>query len=93
MSLFDDKTGNWIRWQNVTNIWLKKAFPFLGFNIDHLVLQLGQNQNKDEVKVKIEKCADKNENKDSAAIWAYRGMKCFIGENLPLVQTSLKKPT
>lgn len=64
-----------------------------GFNIDHLVLQLGQNQNKDEVKAKIEKCADKNENKDSAAVWAYRGMKCFIGENLPLVQTSLKKPT
>nr|AWC08425.1 odorant-binding protein 14 [Bradysia odoriphaga] len=63
-----------------------------GFNIDHLVLQLGQNQNKDEVKAKIEKCADKNENKDSAAVWAFRGMKCFIAENLPLVQTSLKKP-
>ncbi len=68
-------------------------YHLTGFNVDHLVLQLGQNQNKDEVKVKIEKCADKNEKKDSAAVWAYRGMKCFIGENLPLVQTSLKKPS
>ncbi|XP_014094882.1 general odorant-binding protein 99a [Bactrocera oleae] len=66
--------------------------PTEGFKTQNLIAQLGQNkENKDAVKADIEKCADKNEQKSDSCTWAYRGFKCFISKNLPLVQESLKK--
>ncbi|CAD7014396.1 unnamed protein product [Ceratitis capitata] len=66
--------------------------PTEGFKTQNLIAQLGHNkENKDAVKADIEKCADKNEQKSDSCTWAYRGFKCFISKNLPLVQESLKK--
>ncbi|KAH8276503.1 hypothetical protein KR026_005250 [Drosophila bipectinata] len=64
-----------------------------GFNIDNLVAQLGQAaEDKTAVKADIEKCADKNEQKTAADAWAFRGFKCILGKNLPLVQSAIQKP-
>lgn len=66
--------------------------PKTGFLVDNLLTQLGQSkENKDEVKADIEKCADKNEQKSDSCTWAFRGFKCFISKNLPLVMESVKK--
>lgn len=66
--------------------------PKDGFKNDNLVAQLGQGKdNKDEVKADVEKCADKNEQKSDSCSWAFRGFKCFIAKNRPLVFDSLKK--
>ena len=66
--------------------------PTDGFKIENLIAQLGQGkENKDEVKAEVEKCADKNEQKSDTCTWAFRGFKCFISKNLPLVQETLKK--
>ena len=63
-----------------------------GFKTQNLLVQLGNGKdNKDKVKADIEKCADKNEQKSDSCTWAYRGFKCFISKNLPLVQESIKK--
>ncbi|EDW35652.1 GL17379 [Drosophila persimilis] len=63
-----------------------------GFKIDNLVAQLGQGkEDKAALKADIEKCADKNEQKSSANAWAFRGFKCFLGKNLPLVQAAVQK--
>ncbi|KAH8402111.1 hypothetical protein KR009_009838 [Drosophila setifemur] len=64
----------------------------LGFKVDNLVAQLGQDkEDKAALKADIEKCADKNEQKTPANAWAYRGFKCFLGKNLPLVQAAVQK--
>lgn len=62
-----------------------------GFNIDHLVKQLGQNRNEAEVRTEVAKCADKNPNKDDNCVWAFRGFQCFKQAHLPLIQVSMKK--
>ncbi|XP_016993722.2 general odorant-binding protein 99a [Drosophila takahashii] len=63
-----------------------------GFKVDHLVAQLGQGkEDKTALKADIEKCADKNEQKSPANAWAFRGFKCFLGKNLPLVQAAVQK--
>lgn len=62
-----------------------------GFNVERLVKQLGQNRNETEVRAEILKCADKNEAKDNACVWAFRGFNCFKEAHLSLVQTSVKK--
>ncbi|XP_030379770.1 general odorant-binding protein 99a [Scaptodrosophila lebanonensis] len=63
-----------------------------GFKVDNLVKQLGQGKDdKAALKADIEKCADKNEQKSDAPTWAYRGFKCFLGKNLPLVQAAVQK--
>lgn len=62
-----------------------------GFNIDHLVKQLGQNRDEAETRTEVVKCADKNPNKDDNCVWAFRGFKCFKEAHLPLIQTSVKK--
>jgi len=62
-----------------------------GFNIEHLVKQLGQNRDEAEVRTDVVKCADKNPNKDDNCVWAFRGFKCFKEAHLPLIQTSVKK--
>lgn len=53
--------------------------------------QLGQGKNETLIKPDVEKCADKNLNKDHACAWAFRGFNCFKTAHLPLVQTSVKK--
>lgn len=60
-----------------------------GFNHDNLKVQLNPN-NDDKIKADIDKCADKNEQKSDSCTWAYRGFKCFISKNLPLVKQSIK---
>lgn len=62
-----------------------------GFNVEHLVQQLGQGKNADEVRTEIVKCADDNTNKDTNCIWAYRGFKCFREAHLDLIKLSVKK--
>ena len=64
--------------------------PKDGFKINNLLAQLNSN-NSDETKAEIEKCVDKNEQKSDACTWAFRGFKCFISKNMPLVKQSLKK--
>ncbi|XP_055918813.1 general odorant-binding protein 99a [Eupeodes corollae] len=61
-----------------------------GFKIENLVKQLGQNRNQTEVRAEIQKCVDKNEQRSDSCSWVFRGFKCFISKNLPLVQQSLK---
>lgn len=63
-----------------------------GANVEHLVEQLGQGGDKAEVRPKIEKCADKNPEKDDKCKWAFRGFNCFQANNLRLIQASVKKP-
>ncbi|KNC21910.1 General odorant-binding protein 99a [Lucilia cuprina] len=66
--------------------------PKDGFKNENLIAQLGHGkENKDEVKADVEKCADKNEQKSDSCAWAFRGFKCFISKNMPLVMESLKK--
>lgn len=62
-----------------------------GFNVERLVKQLGQGKNETLIKPDVEKCADKNPNKDHACAWAFRGFNCFKTAHLPLVQASVKK--
>ncbi|EDW02280.1 general odorant-binding protein 99a [Drosophila grimshawi] len=63
-----------------------------GFNVDNLVAQLGQGrEDKTTLKADVEKCADKNEQKSNVSAWAYRGFKCFLSKNLPLVQAAILK--
>lgn len=62
-----------------------------GANVEHLVQQLGQTGNKDEIRTKVEKCADNNPNKDDKCKWAFRGFQCFQTNNLRLIQASVKK--
>ncbi|EDW89300.1 general odorant-binding protein 99a [Drosophila yakuba] len=63
-----------------------------GFKVENLVAQLGQGkEDKAALKADIEKCADKNEQKSPANSWAFRGFKCFLGKNLPLVQAAVQK--
>lgn len=63
-----------------------------GFKVDNLVAQLGQGrEDKTTLKADIEKCADKNDQKSNASAWAYRGFKCFLSKNLPLVQAAILK--
>ena len=65
--------------------------PTEGFNYENLNKQLATGKdNAEAVKADIEKCADKNEQKSDSCTWAYRGFKCFISKNLPLVQQSIK---
>lgn len=62
-----------------------------GFDIEHLVKQLGQGKDEAQVRTEIVKCADKNPNKDNNCVWAWRGFNCLKQKNLPLIQTSVKK--
>ncbi|KAH8252861.1 hypothetical protein KR032_002253 [Drosophila birchii] len=63
-----------------------------GFKVDNLLSQLGQGkEDKTALKADIEKCADKNEQKSPANVWVYRGFKCFLAKNLPLVQAAVQK--
>lgn len=62
-----------------------------GFNVERLIQQLGQGKNATTIKTEVEKCADKNPNKDHACVWAYRGFNCFKAAHLSLVQQSVKK--
>lgn len=61
-----------------------------GFNIDHLVLQLGQGRDAAETKTEVTKCSDKKDSTDDAT-WAYKGLICFREAHLDLIQTSVKK--
>lgn len=62
-----------------------------GFNIEHLVLQLGQNKDANQIRIEVTKCAEKKPETD-AKKWAYTGLKCFQAGNLELIQLSVKKP-
>lgn len=62
-----------------------------GFNVEHLVKQLGQGKNETQIKPDVVKCADKNPEKSNACQWAYRGFTCFKNAHFDLVQTSVKK--
>lgn len=82
-----------------TRIYIKCIFTKMGlfedvkgFNVEHLVEQLGQGRDKAETRTEVEKCADKNEAGDDKAVWAFRGLKCFKAAHLPLIQMSVKKP-
>lgn len=62
-----------------------------GFDVEHLVKQLGQGKNETEIRPEVVKCADKNPNKSTACAWAFRGFNCFKNAHLNLIQTSVKK--
>lgn len=61
-----------------------------GFNVEHLVKQLGQGKNETAIRPEIVKCADKNTQKTNACQWAYRGFDCFKKANLELVKAAIK---
>lgn len=48
-----------------------------GFNVERLVLQLGQDKREIDTKATIENCADQNTPKTDACEWAYRGFYCI----------------
>ncbi|GAB0088723.1 General odorant-binding protein 99a [Sergentomyia squamirostris] len=62
-----------------------------GYNIEHLVEQLGQSGDKEKVREQIVKCADDNPNKDDKCTWVFRGFNCFREKNLSIIKLSLKK--
>ena len=62
-----------------------------GFNIEHLVKQLGQNRDAVETRTEVVKCSDKKVATDDAATWAFKGFKCFRAAHLDLIQMSIKK--
>lgn len=48
-----------------------------GFNVERLVLQLGQDKRGIDTKATIENCADQNTPKTDACEWAYRLFDCI----------------
>lgn len=61
-----------------------------GFNVEHLVQQLGQNRDAAETRTEVQKCSDKKDAADPAT-WAYKGLACFRAAHLDLIQLSVKK--
>lgn len=59
-----------------------------GFKVENLVQQLGQGRDADETRTEVTKCADKKDATD--ANWAYKGLACFRGAHLDLIQMSVK---
>ncbi|XP_055695430.1 general odorant-binding protein 99a-like [Lutzomyia longipalpis] len=62
-----------------------------GYNVEHLVEQLGQTGDKEKVREQIVKCVDDNPNKDDKCTWVFRGFNCFKANHLSLIKQSLKK--
>lgn len=61
-----------------------------GFNIEHLVKQLGQGRDAAETRTEVVKCA--GEAKDAKEVnAAYKGLACFRAAHLDLIQLSVQK--
>lgn len=61
-----------------------------GFNVEHLVQQLGQGRDATETRTEVTKCA--TESKDPKAVnAAWKGLTCFRAAHLDLIQLSVKK--
>lgn len=61
-----------------------------GFQIEHLVKQLGQNRDADDTRAEVIKCSKKELETDNEATWAYKGLICFRNAHLDLIQSSVK---
>ncbi|XP_055323677.1 general odorant-binding protein 99a-like [Sitodiplosis mosellana] len=102
LSIPEDKVNEYKKWNfpndEKTQCYIKCIFGKMGlfnekdgFNVEHLVKQLGQGKNETIIRPEVVKCADKNPQKTNACQWAYRGFDCFKKAHLDLVQTSVKK--
>lgn len=61
-----------------------------GFNVEHLVQQLGQGRDANETRTEVTKCT--GESKDAKAVnAAWKGLVCFRAAHLDLIQMSVKK--